>query len=61
MDIIAYDKATGGPRPPERKTIDRETRQQLQALQEFRRLLLEQHRHPASLPAGHYEADLQRT
>jgi hypothetical protein len=61
MDIIAYDKTTGGPRPPDRKIIDRETRQQLQALQEFRRLLLKQRRHPANSPEGHYEADLQRT
>ena len=61
MDIIAYDKTTGGPRPPERRTIDRETRQQLQALQEFRRLLLNRHRHPASPPEGHYESDLQQT
>ncbi len=61
MDIIAYDKTTGGPRPPERKTIDRETRQQLQALQEFRRLLLDRRRHFGNSPEGHYEADLQRT
>jgi len=59
MDIIAYDKTTAGPRAPDRATIDRETRQQLEALKDFRRLLLERRAIPLEPVHGTYIADRQ--